>query len=84
MSKCLDISVLIYGHCHVEEKEEQKPTPGVKVAPVPIPAALRQQDEARRRRALLAPKPIDGIENWGIPPEPDTACDEERAVSCES
>ncbi|CAG8648989.1 7527_t:CDS:2 [Cetraspora pellucida] len=26
-------------------------------------------------RQLLTPKPIEGRENWGIPPEPETECD---------
>lgn len=32
----------------------------------------------RQRRALLRPLPIEGVENWGIPPEPETPCDPER------
>jgi hypothetical protein len=35
----------------------------------------------RRLLAALAPKSIEGVENWGIPDEPDTPCDPERAVS---
>lgn len=35
----------------------------------------------RRLMAALAAKPIEGVENWGIPEEPSMPCDEERAVS---
>jgi hypothetical protein len=31
--------------------------------------------------AALTAKTIEGVENWGIPNEPSTPCDEERAVS---
>ncbi|KAF7721360.1 hypothetical protein EC973_004841 [Apophysomyces ossiformis] len=34
----------------------------------------------KRLKALLAPKPIEGVDNWGIPPEPDTPVDPERAA----
>ncbi|KAI0676615.1 HCNGP-like protein-domain-containing protein [Trametes maxima] len=33
-------------------------------------------DELSQIRRLLRPPPIPGVEDWGIPPEPDTACDE--------
>ncbi|KAI9248783.1 HCNGP-like protein-domain-containing protein [Phascolomyces articulosus] len=46
------------------------------------PAVVRQHlnatDKARKRKALLTPKPIEGIDNWGIPAEPDTPCDSDR------
>lgn len=35
----------------------------------------------RRLMAALAPKPIEGVDNWGIPDEPTTPCDPDRAVS---
>ncbi|KAI0070324.1 HCNGP-domain-containing protein [Panus rudis PR-1116 ss-1] len=34
-------------------------------------------DELRRIRALLRPPPIPGVEDWGIPAEPDGPCDPE-------
>jgi len=34
----------------------------------------------KRLMAALAAKPIEGVENWGIPDEPDTPCDAERQV----
>ncbi|KAI7850558.1 HCNGP-like protein-domain-containing protein [Circinella umbellata] len=46
------------------------------------PAAIRQHlnatDKARRRKILLTPKPVEGVDNWGIPGEPDTPCDIDR------
>ncbi|ORY98765.1 HCNGP-like protein-domain-containing protein, partial [Syncephalastrum racemosum] len=36
-------------------------------------------DPTRRRKALLTPRPIPGVENWGIPPESSTPIDSERA-----
>ncbi|KAG0183529.1 hypothetical protein DFQ28_010554 [Apophysomyces sp. BC1034] len=36
-------------------------------------------EKSRRLKALLAPKPIEGVKNWGIPPEPDTPVDPARA-----
>jgi len=31
-------------------------------------------------KKLLRPKSIEGLENWGIPAEPDTECDAELQV----
>jgi len=33
------------------------------------------EEEEAHLRALLRPPPIDGVENWGIPPPPDEPCD---------
>jgi hypothetical protein len=59
------------------------PTP-VKV-PLPAlnkpPAAIAMNEHHKRLMAALAPKPIEGVEDWGIPKEPTTPCDPERAVS---
>ncbi|KAI7894218.1 HCNGP-like protein-domain-containing protein [Mucor mucedo] len=33
----------------------------------------------RRLMAALAPKPIEGVDNWGIPDEPAAPCDPDRA-----
>jgi hypothetical protein len=41
-----------------------------------------KNEHHRRLMAALAPKPIEGLDNWGIPDEPNTPCDPERAVSC--
>jgi hypothetical protein len=30
-----------------------------------------EQDELAQLRKLLRPPPIPGVEDWGIPPEPD-------------
>ncbi|KAL0076755.1 HCNGP-like protein-domain-containing protein [Phycomyces blakesleeanus] len=38
-------------------------------------------DRSRRLKALLAPKPIEGVVNWGIPPEPETEVEEDRAAN---
>uniref|UniRef100_A0A8H7XZC9 Uncharacterized protein n=1 Tax=Psilocybe cubensis TaxID=181762 RepID=A0A8H7XZC9_PSICU len=40
----------------------------------PGPSA-EPQDELARIRALLRPKPIPGVENWGIPAEPTEKCE---------
>ncbi|KAI0657038.1 HCNGP-like protein-domain-containing protein [Cubamyces menziesii] len=37
---------------------------------------LYEDDELARIRQLLRPPPIPGVEDWGIPPEPDAPCDE--------
>lgn len=46
---------------------EVKPTPGI-------------NEHHRRLMAALAAMPIEGVENWGIPEEPSTPCDADRAV----
>ncbi|KAI0764499.1 HCNGP-like protein-domain-containing protein [Trametes elegans] len=40
------------------------------------PAGAEPSDELTRIRQLLRPPPIPGVEDWGIPPEPETPCDE--------
>ncbi|KAI8641176.1 HCNGP-like protein-domain-containing protein [Parasitella parasitica] len=35
-------------------------------------------EKNKRLMAALAARPIEGVDNWGIPDEPDTACDAER------
>lgn len=47
----------------------------------PLVERPSMNEHNRRLMAALAPKPIEGVENWGIPDEPDTPCDPERAVS---
>ncbi|KAI9496253.1 HCNGP-like protein-domain-containing protein [Zychaea mexicana] len=46
------------------------------------PAAVRQYlnatDKARRRKILLKPRPVAGVDNLGIPAEPETPCDPGR------
>ncbi|RUP47450.1 HCNGP-like protein-domain-containing protein [Jimgerdemannia flammicorona] len=40
----------------------------------------RDEDEEKTRkrmRELLRPKPIEGVEDWGLPPEPEGECDPE-------
>jgi hypothetical protein len=38
----------------------------------------------RRLMAALAPKPIEGVDNWGIPDETDAPCDPDREVKTRS
>ncbi|KAL9546877.1 hypothetical protein MBANPS3_006440 [Mucor bainieri] len=48
-------------------------------APAPPSASTATMLEHNKRlMAALAAKPIPGVENWGIPDEPDTTCDAER------
>lgn len=47
-------------------------------APVQIGGVI--SDYNRRLMAALAPRPIEGVDNWGIPDEPDTPSDPEREV----
>ncbi|KAI8349222.1 HCNGP-like protein-domain-containing protein [Choanephora cucurbitarum] len=56
-----------------DKAERPKPIPTEQPKPTPI------NDYKRRLIAALAPKPIDGIDNWGIPEEPTTLCDSDRA-----
>jgi hypothetical protein len=50
---------------------------------VPLPSRQggSMNEYNRRLLAALAPKPIEGVENWGIPDETDAPCDPERAVN---
>ena len=43
-------------------------------------APSEEPDELARIRALLRPPPIRGVDDWGIPPEPQGACDPEIEV----
>ncbi|KAG1103759.1 hypothetical protein G6F42_017183 [Rhizopus arrhizus] len=48
---------------------------------VPAPTSsstVTMLEHNKRLMAALAAKPIEGVENWGIPDEPDTPCDAER------
>lgn len=38
-------------------------------------------DRSTRLNTILRPQPIPGVENWGVPPEPQTECDPDRLVS---
>lgn len=44
---------------------------------------VSMNEHNKRLMAALAPKPIEGVDNWGIPDEPDTPCDAEREVNIE-
>ncbi|KAG2222555.1 hypothetical protein INT45_002686 [Circinella minor] len=59
-----------------EFKKEEKPR--IDDPPASIRQHLNATDKARRRKILLTPKPIEGVDNWGIPGEPDTPCDIDR------
>ncbi|KAI8150384.1 HCNGP-like protein-domain-containing protein [Fennellomyces sp. T-0311] len=56
------------------EKEEK---PRIDEPPAAVRQHLNRTDQAQRK-LLLKPKPIPGVDNWGIPPEPETPCDPER------
>ncbi|KAI8384293.1 HCNGP-like protein-domain-containing protein [Radiomyces spectabilis] len=52
--------------------------------PAPIPPSsmyridIDELERARQRKALLKAKPIEGLDNWGILPEPEEECDPDR------
>lgn len=46
--------------------------------PPPSTSTASMLEHNKRLMAALAAKQIPGVENWGIPNEPDTACDAER------
>ncbi|KAI9306941.1 HCNGP-like protein-domain-containing protein [Cunninghamella echinulata] len=55
---------------------------------IPPPSAVKivqsnALDRSSLLKNLLIPKAIDGIDNWGILPEPNTACDSERQEKIE-
>lgn len=52
--------------------------PSISKAPI-VTGSMNEHH--RRLMAALAPKPIEGVDNWGIPDEPTTPCDPDRAVS---
>ncbi|KAI9276517.1 HCNGP-like protein-domain-containing protein [Sporodiniella umbellata] len=65
-----------------------QPAPSVSVPVVQVPTTqalpmpepnLHILTKKTRLMNVLAPKPIEGIDNWGIPNEPTQACDPERA-----
>lgn len=39
-----------------------------------------EERKKRRMRELLKPKPIEGVEDWGLLPEPEGECDPELEV----
>ncbi|KAK4512909.1 uncharacterized protein ATC70_003619 [Mucor velutinosus] len=49
-----------------------------KVPAPPSASTATMLEHNKRLMAALAAKPIAGVENWGIPNEPNTACDAER------
>lgn len=57
-----------------------KPALLSKVPAPPSASTATMLEHNKRLMAALAAKPIPGVENWGIPDEPDTACDAERQV----
>lgn len=60
---------------------QTRPVPSSVKTPLPSRQGGGSMNEYNRRLlAALAPKPVEGVENWGIPGEPDTRCDLERAV----
>ncbi|KAI0332901.1 HCNGP-domain-containing protein [Cubamyces sp. BRFM 1775] len=73
-------------HLRTRVPEDPADDPGPSTAPAarsisqeasaPAADVLYEDDELARIRQLLRPPPIPGVEDWGIPPEPDTACDE--------
>ncbi|KAH9886021.1 HCNGP-like protein-domain-containing protein [Cubamyces lactineus] len=73
-------------HLRTRVPEDPADGPGPSTAPATRSAsreastsvadALYEDDELARIRQLLRPPPIPGVEDWGIPPEPDTPCDE--------
>ena len=42
---------------------------------IPPSSSDKYQDELSRIRALLQPPPIEGVDDWGIPPESSEPCD---------
>ena len=42
---------------------------------IPPSSTDKFQDELSRIRALLVPPPIQGVDDWGIPPESSEPCD---------
>ncbi|KAI8976074.1 HCNGP-like protein-domain-containing protein [Pilobolus umbonatus] len=54
-------------------------TPEPKTTSTIAPAVIIKNDYNRRLLAALAAKPIPNVHNWGIPDEPTTECDPERA-----
>ncbi|KAI7864531.1 HCNGP-like protein-domain-containing protein [Spinellus fusiger] len=64
------------------EEETKQNTPTTSSGPVVFTLTEhnnRRLDRSRRWKALLVPKPIEGVVDWGIPPEPETEVDEKRA-----
>lgn len=65
-----------------------QPTQTQSVQTTQLPSLTPQLTEvfAKKNRLMnaLTPKPIEGIENWGIPDEPQQPCDPERAVKSHS
>lgn len=54
-------------------------------SPIPMDIEMSEGDleDARQQavmRRLLTPKPIEGKDNWGILPEPETECDQALQV----
>jgi hypothetical protein len=45
------------------------------------PKQSNTSDRTLRLMQVLTPKPIKDVKNWGIPDEPATPCDPDRAVS---
>ncbi|OAC99695.1 hypothetical protein MUCCIDRAFT_113129 [Mucor lusitanicus CBS 277.49] len=58
--------------------QSAKPALPSKVPGLPSTSTASMLEHNKRLMAALAAKPIPGVENWGIPDEPDTACDAER------
>jgi hypothetical protein len=72
-------------HKEVAEPVEQSKndTGDITAAPVEMDTQLDESEYANRRilmRQLLTPRPIDGEDNWGIPLEPETECDQNLQV----
>ena len=49
---------------------------------IPPLSSDKHQDELTRIRALLHPPPIQGVDDWGIPPESSEPCDPALFVYC--
>ncbi|KAI8969767.1 HCNGP-like protein-domain-containing protein [Trametes punicea] len=76
-------------HLRTRLPEDSTDEPGPSTSPPQRPVAQEQPttatntfvdeqdlDELTRIRQLLRPPPIPGAADWGIPPEPDTPCDQ--------
>ena len=67
-------------HGTLAEAHHRKEKPRIDEPPAAVRQHLNRTDQAQRK-TLLKPKAIPGVENWGIPPEPETPCDPGRLAS---
>jgi hypothetical protein len=65
-------------------EQPKSDTGDMTATPVEMDTQLDESEYAHRQilmRQLLTPQPIEGKDNWGIPPEPEEECDQKLQVS---